>query len=553
MRTTKVKQVAVALALLAMVCADAAAWGPRAKRALVNTAIQLIGRKYYDAFGTTDERLQQDVYRGAEAGWAAIAPETPLRTKRQAVDRVGFEVELLREVRSLGVGSYFAYRMGALGSLVADIVTPYGIPVTAQDAAIKRAMDEATEPRVEDWDFDLTPTFSWRLVTSPEEFFRRATPFGKESRRLIAIDYEEGDIYEGYLRRGGEAYFGRSVEAIANVWHTVLTQERLGALSAPSNDTLVEYLVSEIEYLLLIDDNVAEAKDTYQTLATYNDDDGAAFARVGDAFYEAGLEERGVEEWDKSLGYPNPNRSEVIGSLTEHFVEEGKRYFNAAQSGEPAEIDENLDMALYSFRRALEYDQDNSEAAELQGIAVAAKEEREEKRQQVITFISKANEIRAHASNSRDNRLWGDALTSYHNALQLLSEPQIEQFPEQLEHAQEVQSDIEDAIIEVHEDVLDAANEAIAAGDEALAQQRFQQAREEYASVPVIVEPLPEGMEEKTELIEQAQKKLRDVDRQEQRAQAQAQGQGGQGGGPGGPGGGPGQPGGPGGNNPFGP
>jgi len=520
-----VRRIAAVAAVLGLVAWDAAAWGPRARKALGKTSMQLISRTHRDVFGTPDNWHDGDVIRGITDFWDVFDTETSPRTDAQAVALIGNEIQLLREARKHSSIAYFSYRMGALAGLVGEVMLPFGNPATQAEERLKRQIEDDIDERVESFLFKPNGNRRLHFVRLPKDYFRKARTFYDDAATIIAHDYAKGDGYDGYMRQGAEVFFGKAVEAIGDVWHTVLEPPAEDE-TVPSPQALTWYYVDEIDYLLTVKGNLAAADRAYDVFVDVNPGIVTAYEEVGDRFYAAGEEERGVKEWEKALRLHGPRHREVTKKLADHYLRKGRALLQLASSEEGKKTrDSNLQSALYALTKALEYDQANPEAAELHNETMNQIAERELLRQIAIDCISKAERMIQSAEASEKSGSLAGALADYNHALTVLDAKEIDEFPAQAEAAEESRTKVANAIREITDDLLNEASQAIATGDDHLSADRFDQAIQSYRNVETILAAIVDEQydAEKRELIDQANEKINQVQIEKQRYQQRQQ------------------------------
>ena len=146
--------------LMGLSAPRADAWGDRAKRSITVMALQVLKQNYPYSFQSEEgSNYDNDVVAGSTAGLEALSDNFSVATDAETVQSIATEIELLRDVRQFGPGSFFAYRMGALGAVVADLMLPFGLARTADEQRLHDII-------VEDIDQHLTRIFSADLPSS---------------------------------------------------------------------------------------------------------------------------------------------------------------------------------------------------------------------------------------------------------------------------------------------------------------------------------------------------------------------------------------------------
>lgn len=508
--------VAVALAAGLLVSGPAEAWGPRAVQSISAMALQMLKADYPNTFrpgGIVGPNFEKDVVSGARDGVAALGGTVPLGNEREAMQAVATEVLLLREARKYGPTSYFAYRMGVLGALTANVMMPFGFAWAPGDHDIQQRLMADIEKHLD--------TFTFSPVSRRREFirdgltyFQNRRAFHEEDKALIRNDYTRNIGYDGFMRQGGQAYFTRAVEAVADVWNTVLNTDMDGVatLKKPSDRALAWYFVNEMEYLMTVKSNMHQAGLVYENFEKVNPRLVEAHVKVGDIFYAFNTREsrlRGIEEWRKAYNLGGTERAGVGRKLSAHFLAEGRAYLEKAALPGAAETD--LPSALNAFEQALDYDRTSETAASLiqeTNLAIVARNERLE---MAINIISTGEKVRAEADNFRERQDFANAIKTYRQAIGFF-EAVDDEFKAQSDTAKENVRRLRKSIQDVTNDVLDAASAAIDEGDRAKDGNRFDEATGAYDRVAAIVSVIPEDesenvLQDKNSMIELAAKK----------------------------------------------
>jgi tetratricopeptide (TPR) repeat protein len=465
----------------------AEAWGDRAKRSLTVMALQVLKQQYPYAFKSEEgSSYEDDVVAGSTAGLAPLSSNFSIATDAATVRSIATEIELLRDVRKFGTGSYFAYRMGALAAVIGDLMMPYGIARTEDEQRLKDQITAGIDQNLPGYRY--TPTQRTReFVREPAQFFARRRTFITDDRRIIAQDFRSGRGYNGFMRDGGPAYFSRSVDAVADVWHTIYREESDPSLGSASKAMLTWYFVDEIGYLLREKRNVYAADRAYDNFLKVNPGIAEAYERIGDQFYQLGTEQsvkRAVREWRVAHNMGGDHRNRVAEKLSTHFLEEGRIFL--ARTREPGAAESDYTSALRSFEQALEFNRASDEAANLIQETNVAIQERNERFQTTVEFISKGEQIREKADNMRNAEDYGNAIQTYRSAI-VPYEAVDEEFTDQYKQAQDAISKIRNEISTVINRVLSQASDLIEEGDRDLEEFRFEEAIAKYERVPSVL------------------------------------------------------------------
>lgn len=509
-------------ALMGLVAFDAAAWGPRAQRAITSTAMQMIRRTYSSAFKATTENFDQDVINGALAGLSGLRDTAGLTTDERIMNRISSEMQLLREVRKYSPGSYFSYRMGVLSTMTADLFLPFALDTSPSGTQLARRIEADIDERLASFSFHprrQTPT----LIRDVREYVNENRPFFSNAEVLVAADYSRGDGYDGYLKRGAQTSFERAVQAVADVWYTVLYEGTNGNEVAPSDDSLTWYLVDEIDYMLSVKNNLKQAERTYSFFSRVNPGILSAYEEVGDLFYRHGARERGVREWETAMMTTGPDRQRIVRKLANYHIDRGKDRLLAAKLPDAPET--TLTEALDAFEMALKID-GTSEVA-MQAIHETKHEmrQRAERESTDIALVAAAESTLNEAKQRASQRKFGEALSMFSKAEDLFGNV-TDEFPAQRETKLQGIKDAQAETRRVLNDILNQAQNIIEAADrrvgDAKAEDEFNKAKEEYQEAQSFLAQIPEGspttfITQKDDLIKQAKEKTETAEVEKQR------------------------------------
>ncbi|NLN91838.1 MAG: hypothetical protein GX130_00830 [Candidatus Hydrogenedens sp.] len=516
---------------------DAQAWGPKAMRSITAMSLQVLKNDYPDVFrpgGIVGVNFEKDVVSGSTDGWQVLAKTTPLNSDAEVVEAIASEIQLLREARTYGPTSYFAYRMGVLSSLTAHLMLPYGYAWTAADQDMRRKVVTDIENQVDFFHFKV-PKKNRDFVRNASVFFTDRRDTHAQDKKLIAHDYKVGTNYKGYLKLGGQAYFIRAVETVADVWNTVLQHEdtvRAFGLSKPSSRSLAWYFVQEMDYLLNVKDNMTQVEIIYKNFERVGAGMTEAMEQIGDMFYDhpqRTVKLRGVSEWQKAFDMGGKDRTAIGVKLSEHYMSEGNTFLLHAAQPDAEETD--LNNAKRSFEDALNYDRSNESAAKLIQETDVAIRERNERLEVVLSIIATGERIHEEANRYREMQDFANAISTYRQSIGFFDAVD-EEFKVHANTARESIRRLRREISDLINEVLDAASQAIDEGDRARDNNQFDEASNKYLSVSRIVSVIPEDesasvARDKQEVVELASRKLEESNvqklRYEQMLQEQAQ------------------------------
>lgn len=477
------RQAGLLVAILTAVTAlPAAAWGPAAQRAITATSIQVIRRTHPDAFKSTEKNYEEDTLRGATAAYDFLNGGKPFRNYTEALAAVDNEVKLLREARNYGMGSYFAYRMGMLSALVADLVLPYALEGDTGNQQLKTQIESDVDAKVSQ--FHFTPAAKMlSYVRGAREYFERRRSYYEQNKQMIADDYSRGKGANGFMKDGGQAFFGRSVESVADVWHTVLRIQGDAAQTNPGRAAMAWYFVDEVRYLLHEKHNFYQSTQTYKNFEKVNPGLADAVEKMGDLYYAFNTtesQERAVEEWKQAYDIAGSERRRIGRKLAEYFIKTGETFLARAKA------DDDLPNALKAFTTALEFDQTNEVAAARINETNSAITARDERRTMNVNMIAAAEKVMTQAEASNVAGDYANAIATYKHAQSLFAAVDTE-FADQAAAAGDNVKAIDKNITDIINKVLEAASATIDEGDKERSNRRYDEAINCYGRVPQIL------------------------------------------------------------------
>lgn len=479
--------------VLTMVLASthATAWGPRAQRTITGMAMQVIQHKYPDTFRPGDAKYEADVLRGAEAGAAIIAETLPIHSDEEAIQAVGIQIQLLRDIRPTGAGSYFAFRMGALSALISDIFLPYGLAWTPEQEAMQMKVEADINDHLKDFEY-INSSTTRTAITNVDQHFRAQLAFYGDNEMLIADDYRRGRGYNGFLKESVATYFAKAVETTADAWYTIVRPQPSNLGSAVTGSLMEQYYVEEIAYLLSEKENFHQAGVVYENLSELSPSDPEVFEAVADHYYAFGTREsieRSVKEWRNAYELGGSGRERVSGKLAAHYLKEGRDFLTEAEEKGKGETE--LPSALASFQQALRFDRTSQVAVDLIQETNKRKKERDEHRSMIVNIIAKAESAREEAENNGTGGNFGLAIKGYQQVMNLLQGVD-DEFTDQFDLAEEMKRNVTQSISSTIGDVQEQASAAIEQGERLEETHKYEEAIREYERVPVIVTVIPD-------------------------------------------------------------
>lgn len=511
----------LALALLLGLALDAHAWGPRASQSICLMAMQVLKQDYSEVFGSDHANLEREVLRGAATGPDLLRGIEPMQDPAAVQQTVGQQIQLLRDASDFGVSEYFAYRLGVLGALTADIIVPYGFAWTPEGQMIQAQMNADLEEHLNEYSY-VQRKRGRAFVMNPAAYFSKQRTFYDEDKKIIRQDYLQGRGYDGFLSNGGENYFSRATDAVIDVWYSVLTRKTPVREVSTSPEVLKWYFVREVEFFLT---NLAfeKAERSYGNFASIQVEIPEAYEYLGEQYYGFGSTEsiqRGIEEWRKAYDGGGAVRSRVAKRLLAHYIREGQRHLDkASQRGSD---DEDLPNALRAFEMALGYDNTSQEVAGYIKTTKEMMKQRAERLALISSIISSGLTLIEQGDQAETASDPRTAISKYQQAIVIL-EAVDDEFEELHEQATTNISRTRNGITRVINNVLDNASAVLDEGDQALERQEFDLAKAKFNQVPTILEVIPrEDVPQDTqadiqELVDMARQRVDEARVQQQR------------------------------------
>lgn len=315
--------------VLLVIPAVAAAWGPVTQVSIVSTAVHVLSQDRSIRLSN----LQNYVREGASISQA----EQDRLFPAFAVDPVGVierEMYLLRAVRGERVDPYYAYRLGLLGKLVAQATAPFA----SGNPEYRRRYFEDVDRHIQS--VELRP--SQRKVVDPRAYFSLVIGQARTQEATISADYQSGTGFNGVARAAISIDASRSVDAVTDVWYTLLSGLSTGAGTAVevSAATRQEYLLNAVDFYLKRG-NLAEAQSSYARLRDANMLSVEVRKRIGDMYYDAGQFERAIEEYQAVLAV-SPDRRDVRVRMADYYMQAGEQ---ALERGRLEDARDNFELA----------------------------------------------------------------------------------------------------------------------------------------------------------------------------------------------------------------
>ncbi|HRK35848.1 MAG TPA: hypothetical protein PLJ47_14720, partial [Candidatus Hydrogenedentes bacterium] len=201
--------IAAVAVMLAAWTSPAWAWGPRTRVSIVTTAARVVSK----GSGANLVRLERDIRDGAAISPSELVALIPVAAGNP-LGAIEGEMYLLQAVSGGRVDPYFAYRLGVLGNLVAQVTAP----LADSDPTVRDVYYSDVESVIEK--VQLRP--AKRAQVDPGSYLLEVRAEADERRELILTDYRAGLGFKGTAGAAVSEDASRSVNAIADIYQAIL-------------------------------------------------------------------------------------------------------------------------------------------------------------------------------------------------------------------------------------------------------------------------------------------------------------------------------------------
>lgn len=316
----------------ALVCAASAialgahAWGPRAESAIVTSAAQLLSKNGLLQI----QRIEEDLRKGA------LTPQPDLERifpglATDPVNAVENEMMLLQAMRQPQMDAYFAFRLGALGKLVANITAP----MTQADPALANLYYADVEKNIQSTSLIPEPG----KEVDPAPYFERRVLEANINTDVVAGEYRSGAGFDGVAKNLLQQDASRCVASVADVWRTILS----GAATANVSPAQQEAYVVDAYRYYIAGGVAGQIESADRRLSEMTEQTPDLLIRVGDLFFDAGMREDAVRRYEQALAQA-PQRRDVAERIGEYYMAMGRT----------AKEENRLEDALKAYEQALD-------------------------------------------------------------------------------------------------------------------------------------------------------------------------------------------------------
>ena len=307
----------------------ALAWGPRAETAIVTNAVHLLSKESNIPL----RRLEQEVRAGVLLSPTEMEQLYP-GYRTNLLVAIENEMYLLQSVRGDRVDAYMAFRLGALGKMIAQATAPMQDTPTNQRDQYYSDVDQQIQ-RVE---LKLSP----RTTVDPRTFLPLQLTAANVNNAVYQREYQDGIGFNGLAGAMISEDTSRSLAAVANIWFTILTSPVVpGSIST---NELQQYVINAYRFYIPRG-NINEINAAEERLENLTTLSPGMRVQIGDMFYDAGMEERAIAVFQRVI-QEDPDRRDVMERIADFYVDRGK---DAMEGGRYQAAMEDFALALNTF------------------------------------------------------------------------------------------------------------------------------------------------------------------------------------------------------------
>ncbi len=317
------------LALIVGPARPTSAWGPVTQVAVTTAAAHVLSRdQHYPLL-----RLLKYIQEGASVS-DAVQNEMHPSFGIDSVAAIQREMFLLQSVRGDRIGPYYLYRLGVLGKLVAQATAP----LVHAGPGVRDRYYADVERSIDGVDLFAVK----RKLVDPPAYFSLVTSQAWENDQTIIVDYRGGIGFRGFARSALPHDASRSVNAVADVWYTILSSAAPVYELSPSS--MRDYTLGAIGFYIA-KGNTLEVELAYEEAAKRGFLSADVQKSIGDLFFDAGLADRAIEEYRKVLER-SPGRRDVAERMSAYYE----------TVGDEADARHNLENAREAYAKAVAAD-----------------------------------------------------------------------------------------------------------------------------------------------------------------------------------------------------
>ncbi len=345
-------------------------WGPTSQISIVSNAIHLIDKE----LNASLKKLETDIKNGAGITDEYLYTLIPT-AKTDPIRAIELEMNLLIAVKPKKIDPYYAFRLGILGKLVAQVTSP----LQNADPTIRILYNSDVEKSIE----NVSLRVKSREKVNPPVYFAQLDRQILSRDKIFEQEYKSNIGFKGTASTTLPECVSISVNAVADVWFSILVPGKV--VSSANEVTLRDYaLQGGIFYAKR--GNPEEIKNNTQKLNELISFTDEMYIQIGDILINSGIEELGVEYYKNALAL-NPNRKDISRKIADFYVAKGN---NALEQ-------KKLEDALELFKNAISADPLHPEAERLRLEAEQMIKERENRLAQTREALERAEKLQSTA------------------------------------------------------------------------------------------------------------------------------------------------------------
>lgn len=304
------------------------AWGPTAQISIVNNALHLIDKE----LNTNLKKLENEIRNGAGITDETLHELIPL-AQLNLVQAVESEINLLTYTKTKKIDVYFAFRLGVLGKLVAQMTSP----LQKADKTIQTLYNMDVETKIDKINLRINP----RQRVNPNTYFAILSRQISSRDAIFEQEYKSNIGFSGTASTTLPECVSISVNAVADVWYTILSPSDV--IPSVPETSLRDYAIQGCAFFAKRG-KVEETRNGISRLSdlvTFNDE---MCVKVGDILMKYGMEELAIEQYKNAITL-NPNLREVARKIADYYIRKSQELFKQKKLEEALELAKNATLA----------------------------------------------------------------------------------------------------------------------------------------------------------------------------------------------------------------
>jgi len=326
-----------------MAVAPAYGWGKAAQRIISWTAIRALPADHQQMLLPFEQQLLD----GATADDEVVSRYFRRGSVAETARSVSHEMNLLRTALRGGIDEYTAYRFGVLSQIVADLNEPFtgDLPLSGYSredvAGLRRQYEVDVDRALQGVRYGYKRR---KPVYDAEAYFAGVRRYLQQAELFLAQDYARGEGFSEYGFRSLNLYYDNSVNAVADVWFTILRPAQFAELIDPTSSAMGQYRINAVRYFLEVGRD-RKAADIVAQLDADMMMDTETRKRVSDAYYDTRRHTRAIDGYLSVLD-EQPNWPMVRARVSNYYYALGTAYMKGGLLAE----------AQHAFEHVLTHD-----------------------------------------------------------------------------------------------------------------------------------------------------------------------------------------------------